>query len=234
MMTDSMVRAQVGPDDERKAMIKAVRLLTGAVLFCVGMLLAGFILFVYSIERTPRLASGVERADGIVVLTGARDRISRAVELLEIGKAHRLLITGVNRRTTRRALRRLSPRHARLFDCCIDIGYQALDTTGNADETRAWATRNRFDALIVVTSSYHMPRGLAELRQALPRARLIPFPVVTNRLRIDTWWSSPGTARLLAKEYAKFIPAAARFGVSRLVGWRGAAATTYADPSRLP
>ena len=49
-----------------------------------------------------------------------------------------MLISGVYRQTGKRAL------HARYpglpsskFDCCVDVGYDALDTVGNANETRA-------------------------------------------------------------------------------------------------
>ena len=30
-----------------------------------------------------------------------------------------------------------------LFECCVDVGYAAHDTTGNAEETKAWADRTR-------------------------------------------------------------------------------------------
>ena len=66
-------------------------------------------------------------------------------------------------------LAKMLPVSRDLFDCCVDLGYQALDTAGNARETRDWAREHNITrSLIVVTSNYHMPRALAELSAALP------------------------------------------------------------------
>ena len=42
--------------------------------------------------------------------------------------------------------------------------------------------KQRFTQLIIVTSSYHMPRSLSELGRVMPNIVLIPYPVVTRRL----------------------------------------------------
>ena len=71
--------------------------------------------------------------------------------------------------------------------------------------------------LIVVTSGYHMPRSLAELAIAMPDVELIAHPVVAKAARQRAWWLQPGLVRLLATEYAKFLPVAARYAVARHV-----------------
>jgi uncharacterized SAM-binding protein YcdF (DUF218 family) len=199
-------------------------LITGA-----GMVLAavvfGFMLFANAVtlmaERTEGTAPGRRLADGIIVLTGGEKRIEEAVRLLDNGHAERLLITGVNRKTSPDDVRRLvaagSTRKSRAFDCCVDIGYDALDTIGNAEEARTWATKLNFKSLIVVTASNHMPRSLAELRLALPNTQLLPHPVVPNRLKPTPWWLHPDVTRELAFEYLKFLPTAARYSIVQLV-----------------
>ena len=180
-----------------------------ALLAFVG----GFIVFADSIKHyAPR---SVERADGIVVLTGGPFRLTAAAGLLTEGLGSRLLISGVNQLTTRDDLFRSSGLPHALFDCCVDIGYSAHDTSGNADEAKAWAALHRFSRLIVVTSSYHMPRSLTELGRALPGIALIPYPVVPRSFRVERWWMHAATIRLLFTEYLKFLPSAARFGVAR-------------------
>ena len=72
--------------------------------------------------------------------------------------------------------------------------------------------------MIVVTSNYHMPRALMELAHELPDAELIPFPVVTGRLRHGAWWNNPAVARLWAGEYVKYLAASLR------LAWRGISA----------
>ena len=104
------------------------------------------------------------------------------------------------------------------FDCCVDLGYAALDTIGNADETRAWAEARNYESLIVVTASYHMPRSLAELARVLPGTKLIAHPVMPKSFRQEVWWLHVRTTRTLVSEYLKFLPSAARYGVARLLG----------------
>ncbi len=181
-----------------------------AIMLCLFGL--GFILFATFIMRD---ASGATpAADGIVVLTGGDLRIREGARLLRQGNGARLLITGVNRRTGRKDLLRLSGLPSQKFDCCVDIGYRALDTVGNADETKAWARERGFKSLIVVTSSYHMPRGLAELSLEMPGVALFPHPVKPRSFQTRAWWLDPVIARVLAAEYLKYLPAALRLAVA--------------------
>jgi uncharacterized SAM-binding protein YcdF (DUF218 family) len=193
-------------------------MLGGACVLAV-ILVAGFFLFFSLIDD--RAAGNPPEADAIVVLTGGPLRISEAVKLLMQGKGERLLISGVYSATTRSELAALTPGDDELFKCCVDIGYDARDTIGNADETSSWAEEYGFKTIIVVTDSFHMPRSLAELRRALPGANLIPFPVRQGNLHLEAPWSYPGTMKLLAREYAKFVPAFARCVVIQLTRSRG-------------
>jgi len=54
-----------------------------------------------------------------------------------------------------------------------------------------------------------MPRTMAELAWHMPDVELIPFPVVTERMRGEGWWSS-ASARLFLAEYLKYIFAQVR------------------------
>jgi hypothetical protein len=58
-----------------------------------------------------------------------------------------------------------------------------------------------------------MPRAMLEISHRLPDVTLIPFPVVTEQIRAESWWHHPGTAKLLVFEYLKFLVAAARIGL---------------------
>jgi len=149
-------------------------------------------------------------ADGIVVLTGGTSRVVDALELLASGRGKRLLITGVNPGTTTNDIARQTVDYGRLLNCCVDLDYSALNTLGNAVQARRWAIAHDFKSLIVVTSAYHMPRALAELAHQLPDAALIPFPVVSDRLRIEPWWSNSETTKLVLSEYLKYLFAKVR------------------------
>lgn len=146
------------------------------------------------------------QAEGVVALTGGSDRVVEAAELLARGHAQRLLITGVNRATRGSVLARRLPVSRDMFNCCVDLGYDALDTAGNARETADWArTRGITRSLIVVTSNYHMPRALAELSAALPGVTIYPFPVVSEHVNVADWARDADVARLIVSEYVKYL-----------------------------
>jgi uncharacterized SAM-binding protein YcdF (DUF218 family) len=204
-------------------------LFDGAILLLV-MLLIGFIVFANSMDRERR--EPAYAADGITVLTGGVSRIDEAMRLLAKGMAKRVLITGVNRGTTRAQLKRLASQGDQYFACCVDIDKEARNTIDNATETAQWVALHRYGSVIVVTSNYHMPRALAELARALPDVTLIPYPVVDNNVHVEHWWTYPGTTRLLLSEYLKYIPALGRLGATKLVRMvvPGDTSTTEAGP----
>jgi uncharacterized SAM-binding protein YcdF (DUF218 family) len=190
------------------------RLARGAVLVAliiVAVLSAGFVWFV---SRVPATEVALDRnADGIVAMTGGASRISDAIDLLAAGHGKRLLISGVHRTTNLAEIARNNPRHEQLVSCCVDLDHSAINTVGNAVETRRWARERGFTSLIVVTSAYHMPRTMAELEVQMPDIALVPFPVVTDKLRNEPWWASGPTARLILSEYAKFVVAQLRMRI---------------------
>ena len=159
------------------------------------------------------------RADAIVALTGpSAERVNAAVRLLEQGKGRRLLISGVNREVRRQELRALTPGSNRLFNCCVDLGFEAEDTSGNAREIATWAETKGYDSLIVVTSDYHMPRSLVEIRAAAPGVTLTPYAISTPSLDDSRWWKAAVTARRMTLEYMKYLAALTRAGVHKLTG----------------
>jgi uncharacterized SAM-binding protein YcdF (DUF218 family) len=228
-----MGRAYAGVTVRRGNVGGAGRIIAAAAALVLFAFVGGFVIFASSITRYVA-AAGSGRADGIVVLTGGEHRLSEAARLLAEGRGKRLLISGANRMATREDLHRKSGLSPALFDCCVDIGYDALTTSGNALETRAWAMDRGYTRLILVTSSYHMPRSLVELERAMPEVALLPYPVVSSNFRTERWWLHGATTRLLFTEYLKFLPSAARLGVAKLLGsreWSTVAAGTSTQAS---
>ena len=166
-------------------------------------LVLGFLAFLWVVPNEEVVLD--RSADGIVVLTGGTSRVTDALELLAARRGKRLLITGVNPGTTTADIARQVAGYDRLLNCCVDLDYSAINTLGNAVETRRWAIDRGFHSLIIVTSAYHMPRALAEIAHQLPDVALIAFPVVSDRLRIEPWWSNGATTRLVLSEYFKYL-----------------------------
>jgi len=207
----------------------AWRLGLGAICLGIAAGVAGFAWFVLNVEHAETALT--RDADGVVVLTGGPERLADGIDLLAAGYGKRLLITGVHPATKLEELSRRVPGHDRVFHCCVDIDREATNTIGNAVEARRWATERGFNSLIVVTSSYHIPRAMAEVSHQLPGATLIPYPVVTGRRHSDPWWSHMITARTFAIEYVKYIAAIVRLRFESHPR-DGALAAVHADARR--
>jgi uncharacterized SAM-binding protein YcdF (DUF218 family) len=189
-----------------------VALLVAALIWTAGLLS-----FTARIETSTPVAEPA-RADGIVALTGAgsNERLAAAVNLLEDGKAQRMLVSGVNPEASREDIRTVSKAVRRLYDCCVDLDFTAADTVGNARETADWARNLRYKSLIVVTADYHMPRAMLELRATMPDIDLRPYPVATKVVNAKRWWRTSGGARLMVVEYSKYLTILGREAVRKL------------------
>jgi len=171
---------------------------------------AGLLAFAARADRSTPAADPAP-ADGIVALTGASgERIDAGLRLLEDGKAKRLLISGVGRHVTRAQLQAVTGADEGIFDCCVDLGFQAENTLGNGRETAQWARTNDYRTLILVTADYHMPRARLELRSAMPEATIIPYPVATSELKVGDWWKTGSSAERMILEYSKYLAVLAR------------------------
>ncbi|MEH6758042.1 MAG: YdcF family protein [Parasphingorhabdus sp.] len=162
--------------------------------FCF-MLLFWMIGFAWFAIDLPRPAADNIRTDSVVVLTGGPHRIGHALELLEAKKAKYLLISGVDRDVKPHELAVEYGRPDSLFECCIELGFQAVDTRSNALETARWAAGREDTSLRLVTSDWHMRRAQLELERAVPEnITIIPDAVA----------SAPALGTLF-KEYNKYL-----------------------------
>jgi uncharacterized SAM-binding protein YcdF (DUF218 family) len=179
-----------------------------AFLVLVLIWLSGLAAFAARVQQsTP--AALPKPAQGIVALTGAgsNERLAAAMGLLEDGYGERVLVSGVNRMASREDIRNVSRAVRRLYDCCVDLGFTAADTVGNARETAEWAKAMRYSRLTVVTADYHMPRAMLELKAVLhgTNVQVETYAVPTPALKARHWWRSPRAARLMVVEYCKYL-----------------------------
>ena len=201
-------------------MLKKVIIL--CVAFSVATLIAGTQYFVHSV----RMISDHDLSDApsspantaIVVATGLDGRVSEGMRLLAEGHARALLISGVGTGVRKADIKRivtsssaLSPNQiSALLACCVDLGFEARDTKGNAIEAKEWGAENNITDVIVVTSDFHLPRTMIAFEKQMPEARLIAHPVKTpwlqlNEHGISGWWKSPDRIKLLMSETIKYV-----------------------------
>ena len=108
------------------------------------------------------------RTQAVVVPTGSSGRIDRGLELLRDGRAEKLLVTGVDSDVTPAEFAAEYDVEDALMDCCITLGFAALDTRGNARETALWLEENGFTTMRLVTADWHMRRAALVIGEKLP------------------------------------------------------------------
>ncbi len=151
----------------------------------------GYALFVVVLPQP----AGPEGTDGIVVLTGGPGRIERGLELIQRRVAQRMLISGVERTVRQRELAAAYRVDERVFECCIDLGQESVDTRSNADEVARWVEARRFGSIRLITTDWHMPRARYEIRRRVP---------AEVRILNDAVRSSPSFRQLFV-EYNKYL-----------------------------
>lgn len=163
----------------------------------------GFIWFALFL---PRPVTEPVRTDGVVALTGGGGRIPHALEVLERGRAARLLVSGVDREVRPREFAAEYKVSDRLMLCCVVLGYDAVDTRTNAVEATRWVKENHLRSVRLVTTDWHMRRAAFDLSAEAPTSLIIVEDAVPSK----------PSFRILFIEYNKYV--------ARLVAWLGAKA----------
>jgi uncharacterized SAM-binding protein YcdF (DUF218 family) len=185
------------------------RLIIGFILVLAVVWTAGLFLFINSLPKPATDAP--PKGDGIVVYTGGGGaRISAGMEIFEKGGGDRLLISGVHPGTSRARVNEFWTGEQGLFDCCVDLGREALSTEGNAEEVTSWAEQLGYSSLVLVTSEYHMPRAITATKVRMPDIVIIPYAVASGYIDDKGRPSSLEAWRKLASEYSKFLIAHVR------------------------
>ena len=153
----------------------------------------GFALFAITLgEPAP---ADTAKVDAIVAITGGKGRIEHGAALLAAGKGKRLLIAGADPSVRKIDLVHRLGGRKKLFDCCVDLGSESVDTRSNAEETRRWLVRQKMKSVRLITSDWHMRRARYEFRRELGD----DFAILPDAVR-----SEPGFMTLFG-EYNKYL-----------------------------
>ncbi len=192
-------------------MIVFYRIFGGAIFVLAILWSVGLVGFAALLPRD--IADPSSHTDAIIVPTGGYGRLVAGLELLRAGQAQRLFISGVYDGVSVPSL--VGENAGAATICCVDLGYNARDTSENASETATWMTERGYRSLRLVTGNYHMTRAILEFRSAMPDVKLVANPVFPQHVRVDSWWRYRGTAGLIASEYAKYLLALIQTPFSR-------------------
>ncbi len=191
---------------------KIVTLVVSLILFVCALWGGGLFYFKSSILTEVEFID--RHTDAIVVLTGGSDRLEEGLMMLENNMAGRLFISGAGKGVTvDDVLRTTGYKNENAVEVDdlkrrIEIGYEAGDTIGNAQEVAAWVKEKGYRSFRLVTSNYHMIRSLLEMENLIEEEVLIvPHPVVPESVKIDEWLDYEGSRNLIVAEYNKLIMA---------------------------
>ena len=134
--------------------------------------------------------------------------LAKRERALRRGEAKRMLVSGVDPDVRPVELAVEFKIDRKLMACCIDLGWQAVDTRSNADETAKWVRRYRFKSVRLVTTDWHMPRARMELAHVLGGDVDVIGDAVPSPPGGPSW-------RVLLREYHKLL-------VRRIALWLGA------------
>lgn len=143
--------------------------------------------------------AGAVRTDAVIVPTGGAGRIERGLEVLRERQARALLVTGVDPEVKPAEFAAEFDVPMALMDCCVSLGFAAVDTRSNATETARWVERRKIRSLRLVTTDWHMRRAAGELARTLPEGVEVVQDAVPSRPSL----------RSLVLEYHKLLASAA-------------------------
>ena len=137
-----------------------------AILYVVGFALFAVTLGGPAPDDSPKV-------EAIVAITGGKGRIEHAARLLAEGKGQRLLIAGADPSVRKVDLVHRLGGKRRLFECCVDLGSESVDTRSNAEEAKRWMERRKFHSMRLVTSDWHMRRARYEFNRQFDAGTII-------------------------------------------------------------
>lgn len=134
-----------------------------------------FSAFVHDVRKPASLPEHLT-CENIVVLTGGKNRIALAFDSVKRFHAKNILISGVYKSTTLQDI----VGDKDFEDVNIILGYEALNTEGNAEEIRGFVQDMGITSIVLVTSDYHMRRSLYEVKKHNENLIIFPLKVVST------------------------------------------------------
>ena len=195
-----------------KRFISMKRFFYIVLFFILTFLSVGFVSYFSALARYDQVE--ITSVDAAIVLTGGPDRLTDAARLLSTGVTKHLLISGVGGRADLDDLVRVAPSLAPYSSCCVDLGHQAQNTRGNAEEAALWARDKNYKSLAIVTAGFHLPRAMLEVRALLPDRTLYPYRAGLP-IREQLFYGRFSTLYAIALEPIKYMATLVRINISK-------------------
>lgn len=160
----------------------------------------GFLGFAVSL---PTPAAG-QATDAVVVLTGGPGRIARGLEVVKSDLAEEMFVSGVDPEVTPAEFASEFGVSRRTMECCVKLGYLAVDTRSNAGEAAQWLKEKEFTSVRLVTTDWHMARSSSEFAETLPEGMRVVKDAVVSHPSLATLYLEYN--KLLASAISQGLP----------------------------
>ncbi|GHU16566.1 hypothetical protein FACS189472_01900 [Alphaproteobacteria bacterium] len=150
-----------------------------SAVLAISLWIVLFCCFVVDIHRTKNEIYAT-RCDNVAIPTGGRNRITYATQFIKNSQSHltkNIFISGVYPETTIKDI---------LMGKTVDdninfiLGKHAKNTQENAREINEWIKNNSIKEILIITSDYHMPRSVLELKHLNPEVKILTHAMKTR------------------------------------------------------
>src|SRR5579863_1209872 len=182
----------------------------GRVWLVAGLTLAVFLGLLGARAATFLVVDAPRPADVIVVLAGETDRRpARALELLEQGYAHRVLIdVPAEARIYTFTQLELAQKYVQGLPQAAAVGVcpiEGLSTKAETHDVEKCLGRENSTNVLIVTSDFHTRRALSIFRQQLP-GRKFSVAASHDSAQFGTrWWTHRQWAKTLVDEWLRLL-----------------------------
>ncbi|MAW90011.1 MAG: hypothetical protein CL575_12345 [Altererythrobacter sp.] len=171
-------------------------------LFAASFLVYAFGFLAFAVTL-PQPAAKVE-TDAVIVLTGGPGRIARGLEVIDGGLAEKMFVSGVDPEVKPNEFAAQFEVPRRVMDCCVTLGFLAVDTRSNAGEVAQWMKEKEFGSARLVTTDWHMARAYSEVTETLPDSISIVKDAVPSHPQLSTLFLEYN--KLLASVVSQGLP----------------------------
>ena len=126
------------------------------------------------------------RTDAVIVLTGGPGRIARGLEIVDKGLAEEMFVSGVDPEVKPAEFADQFGVSRRQMECCVTLGFLAVDTRSNAGEVAQWMSEKGFTSARLVTTDWHMARAHSEVTGSLPPSITVIRDAVASHPELAT------------------------------------------------
>ncbi len=125
-------------------------------------------------------------ADCAVALTGGQNRLREGLDLLSRGQIKKLILSGVVPSASLRDIFPLWPFQGNVNESDVILERRSTTTYGNAQQSLPIVEALSCRDIILITSSFHMPRAYKTFRAKFPEEiKIISYSVFSGRSEAD-------------------------------------------------